>query len=120
MNLALQEGEKVTTGGKSRGEIRDETGEVTGVVADAPTMDRMRKRYGVFCGWRIAAGKVEVLLMISGLDLGISEEAKLIKLFANIKEGDMGGRDGPGKSDRVVTIEVLKEKEKRIMAIVHN
>ena len=30
-------GERVTTGGKGRGEIGGEVGEVTGVVADAPT-----------------------------------------------------------------------------------
>ena len=37
MNLALEKGERVTTGGKSRGEIGGEAGEVTGVVASAPT-----------------------------------------------------------------------------------
>ena len=37
MNLALEKGERVTTGGKGRGEIGGEAGEVTGVVADAPT-----------------------------------------------------------------------------------
>ena len=30
MNLALEKGERVTTGGKGRGEIRGEAGEVTG------------------------------------------------------------------------------------------
>jgi hypothetical protein len=35
MNLALKKGEKVTMGGKGRGEA----GELTGVVADAPTTD---------------------------------------------------------------------------------
>ena len=39
MNLALEKGERVTTAGKGRGEIGGEAGEVTGVVADAPTMD---------------------------------------------------------------------------------
>ena len=34
MNLALEKGEMVTTGGKGRVEIGDEAGEVTGVVAD--------------------------------------------------------------------------------------
>ena len=37
MNLALEEGERVTTGGKGRGEIGGEAGEVTGMVADVPT-----------------------------------------------------------------------------------
>ena len=34
MNLALEKGERVTTGGKGRGETGGEAGEVTGVVAD--------------------------------------------------------------------------------------
>ena len=36
MNLVLEKGERVTTGGKGRGEIGGEAGEVTGVVADVP------------------------------------------------------------------------------------
>ena len=36
MNLVLEKGEKVTTGGKDRGMIRGEAGEVTGVVGDVP------------------------------------------------------------------------------------
>ena len=39
MNLSLEKGERITTGGKGRGEVGGEAGEVTGVVADAPTMD---------------------------------------------------------------------------------
>ena len=46
MNLALGKGESVTTGGKSR----VEAGEVTEVVANAPTMDGLGKRYGAFGG----------------------------------------------------------------------
>ena len=61
MNLALEKGDRVTTGGKGRGEIGGEAGEVTGVVADAPTTDGLGKRYGTFSGWGMAAGKVEVL-----------------------------------------------------------
>jgi hypothetical protein len=34
-------------------------------------------------------------------------------MYVNIMEGDKGG-DGPGKSDRLVTTEVIKEKEKGI------
>ena len=60
MNLALEKGERVTPGGKGRGEILGEAGEVTGVVADAPTTDGLGKRYGMFSGWGMAAGKVEV------------------------------------------------------------
>ena len=37
------------------------------MVADAPTMGSLGKRYGAFGGRGIAAGKVEVLLMVSGL-----------------------------------------------------
>ena len=37
MNLALEKGERITTGCKGRGEIGGEAGEVTGVVADVPT-----------------------------------------------------------------------------------
>ena len=44
MNLALEKKEKVTTGGKSRGEA----GEVTGVIANAPTTDGLGRRYGNF------------------------------------------------------------------------
>ena len=43
MNLALEKGERVTTGGKGKGE-RGEAGEVTGVVANAPTTDGLGKR----------------------------------------------------------------------------
>ena len=35
----------------------------------------------------------------------------------NIKEGDTGRGDCPGKVDRVVTIEALKEEEKGIMTM---
>ena len=34
MSLALEKGERVTTGGKGRGEIGGETEEVSGVVAN--------------------------------------------------------------------------------------
>jgi hypothetical protein len=38
-------------------------------------------------------------------------------MYVNIKEGVMGGGDGPGKSDREATIEPLKGKEKGIMTM---
>ena len=63
MNLALEKGERVTIGGKSRGEIGGEAGEITEVVANAPTIDGLGERYRTFSGWGIAAGKVEVLLV---------------------------------------------------------
>ena len=40
-----------TTGGKGRGEIRSEAGEVTGVVANVSTTDGLEKGYGAFGGW---------------------------------------------------------------------
>ena len=60
MNLALEKGERVTTGGKGRGEA----GEVTGVVADVPTVDSLGKRYGAYSGWGM-----KELLVVSGLDV---------------------------------------------------
>ena len=53
MNLAFEKRERITTGGKSRGEIGGEAGEVTGVVANAPTTDDLGKRYGTFRGWQL-------------------------------------------------------------------
>ena len=44
-------------------------------------------------------------------------EARLVNKDVNIKEGDIGRGDGPGKSDRVMTIEALKEMEKGIMTM---
>ena len=34
-------------------------------------------------------------------------EARLVNKDVNIQKGDMGRGDGPGKSDRIATIEVL-------------
>ena len=65
MNLALEKGERVTMRGKGRCEIRGETREVTEVVVDVHTTDSW-ERYG----WGMTAGKVEVLLVVSGLDVG--------------------------------------------------
>ena len=48
VNLPLKKSERVTTGGKGRGEIGNEIGKVTGMVADAPSMDSLVKRYGDF------------------------------------------------------------------------
>ena len=101
VNLVLED-----TGGKGIGKNRIEAGEVTMVVADAPTMDSLVKRYGAFGGWGITAGKVVVLLVITEFDVGRSAEAYLVKMYVNI----MGGEDGPSKTDRIVTIEMLKEK----------
>ena len=84
MNLAFEKGERVTTGGKCRGEIGGEAGEVTGMVADAPTTDGLEKRYGTFSGWGMAAGKVEILLVVGGFDVDGGAEARLVNKDVNI------------------------------------
>ena len=90
MNLALEKGEKVTTESKGRGDIRGAAGEATGVVADAPTTDGLGKRSGTFSGWGMAAGKVEVLLVVGGFDVDGGAEVRLVNKDVNIQEGDMG------------------------------
>ena len=86
-------GEMVTTGGKGRGEIGGEAGEVTGVAENAPTTDGLGKRYGMFSGWGMAAGKVEVLLVIGGFDVDEVRKSDLsIKMSISRKvtwEGEM-------------------------------
>ena len=64
MNLALEKGERLITGGKGRGKIRGEPGEVTGVVANVPITDGLGERYVTFSGWGLTARKVEVLLVV--------------------------------------------------------
>ena len=71
------------------------------MVVDTPTMDNLGDKYG-------ASGKVEVLLVVSELDVDRKEKAKLVKMILIIKEGDM--RCSPGKSDSR-TVEAFKEKE---------
>jgi hypothetical protein len=39
----------------------------------------------------MAAGKVNVLLVVSGLDMDRSAEGNLVNMYVNIKEGNMGG-----------------------------
>jgi hypothetical protein len=39
----------------------------------------------------MASGKVEVLLVDSGLDVDKSVETSLVNKYLNIKEGDIGG-----------------------------
>ena len=51
----------------------------------------------------MAAGKVEVLLVVGGFDVDGGAEARLVNKDVNIQEGDMGRGDGPGKSERVET-----------------
>ena len=54
MNLVLEKGERVTTGGKGRGEIGGEAGEVTGVVANVPTTDNLTISY---YRWELTVGE---------------------------------------------------------------
>ena len=61
------EGGEGIQGGKGRGEIGSEAGEVNGVVANVPTMDDLGIRYRTFSGWGMETRKVEVLLVIGGL-----------------------------------------------------
>ena len=70
MNLALEKGEKVTTGGKGRGEIGGEAGEV---IADAPTMDGLGKRYGMFS---VLCTKICYSLLFLCSESGIGEGGK--------------------------------------------
>jgi hypothetical protein len=44
VSLELEKGERVTRGGKGKGEIRGEAGEVTGVVANVPIFDGLGKK----------------------------------------------------------------------------
>ena len=55
--------------------------------------------------------------MVGGFEVDGGPEARLVNKNVNIKDGNMGREDGPGKSDRVVTIEALKEEEKGIMTM---
>ena len=55
--------------------------------------------------------------MVGGFDVDGGAEIRLVNKDVNIQEGDMGRGDSPGKSDRVATIEALKEKEKGIMTV---
>ena len=48
----MEKGVSVATGGKGRGKIRGEAGEVTRVVANAPTTNDLGKRNGAFSGWK--------------------------------------------------------------------
>ena len=61
MNLLLDKKERESMGGKSITDIRSEIGKVTGKAADPPTMDSLRKRYGVLCWIRNGSWKSECI-----------------------------------------------------------
>ena len=59
MTSFVEKRERVTSGGKGRGKIGSEAGEVTGMVANAPTKDgRPGKSYGMFSGGGLSAGNL--------------------------------------------------------------
>ena len=63
VNLVLEKNEKETIRGMV--EVRLEVNlKVSGMVADAPTMDILGKMYGAFGEWGMVAGKAEVLLVV--------------------------------------------------------
>ena len=66
------------------------------MVVNAPTTDNLGKRNGAFSGWGMAAGKVEVLLVVGGFDVDGGAEVRLVNKDVHIQEGDMGRGDGPG------------------------
>ena len=44
------------------------------------------KRYGTFSGWGMAAGKVEVLLVVGGFEVDGGAEVRLVSKDVNIQE----------------------------------
>ena len=82
----MEKGERVSTGGKGRGEIGGEAEEVTGVFANAPTTDGLGKVYRTFSGWGMTARKVEVLQVVGGFDVDEGAEARLVNKDVNIQK----------------------------------
>ena len=101
MNLVLEKGERVTMGGKGRGKIGGKLKRSLGWLQMCLPWMAWGKRYGTFSGWGMAAGKVEVLLVVGGFDADGGAEARLVNKDVNIQEGDMGKRDGPGKYTKI-------------------
>ena len=66
-------------------------------------------------GWQ--QEKLRYCLWLVGLMWTDVQKSDLSTKIVNIQEGDMGRGDGPGKSDRMATIEALKEEEKGIMTM---
>ena len=78
---------------------------------------------------------MEVLLEVGRFDMDGGVELTMIHTYIDVQkcdfgggshdcqhvcqyqEGDKGGENGPGKLDRVATIEALKEEEKGIMTM---
>lgn len=57
---------------------------------------------------QMTAGKVKVVLVVSGFDVKRSAKVYVVNIYVNI----MVGGDGPGKLYKVATIDTLTEKEK--------
>ena len=67
----------------------------------------------------MAAGEAEVLLVVVGL-MDWGSETKIANMFVDIKEGDMGSADILSKLNRIAIVEVFKQKENGITAVIHN
>ena len=70
----VEKWERVAIGRKGKSEIRNEVVKFTGMVADVPTKDSLKKMEHLVDGG-MAAQKVEVLLVINGLDVDRTAEA---------------------------------------------
>ena len=57
---------------------------------------------------QMTAGKVKVVLVVSGFDVKRSAEVYVVNIYVNT----MVGGDDPGKLYKVATIDTLTEKEK--------
>ena len=79
-----------------------------------PTTKGLGKRYGTFSGWGMAAGKVEVLLVVGGFDVDGGAKGRLVNNDVNIKEGDMGRGDGPGKT---IPSELLRRGVREVKSV---
>ena len=66
--IGVEGEERITMGGKSRGEVRGENGQVTRMTTKASTRDSLRKWYEIF-GGRGQQLEKKVLLVVSGADV---------------------------------------------------
>ena len=65
----------------------------------------------------MATEKVEVLLVVSALEVDRNTKTQIVNTYVNIKEGNMGRGDGSSKLDNTATVEALKENNKGIMVM---
>ena len=57
-----------------------------------------------------------ILMVVIGLDVDRDVEAKLVNMYVNISEGDMGGEMVRVNHNWIATVETLEEEEKGIIA----